>query len=217
MIYFKTKYQSTLVKVTFNQIAGKFRMILPQIIRMQYLYFVVRNRIHIYLLTYVWTFNRSAFAYGLFVEDTFQSPPPSSILHGNNPTSKNSSARGKKAVFLQLQPQNCINFITLKWLNDCAIRGLGYPLPIKTLYYYYYCGSICILLFRVYKNFLQILRNQNEFPMHSQRMNMNIQYDKKIVSQYDHNNCWTPLRDHSGRHKINKEPIISAFGLTHHY
>ena len=39
----------------------------------------------------------------------------------------------KKAVFLQLQPQNCINFITLKWLNDCAIRGLGYPLPIKTV------------------------------------------------------------------------------------
>ena len=102
-----------------------------------------------YIRTYVWTFNRSAFAYGLFVEDTFQSPPPSSILHGNNPTSKNSSARGKKAVFLQLQPQNCINFITLKWLNDCAIRGLGYPIPIKTLYYYYYCGSI---LFGVYSH-----------------------------------------------------------------
>ena len=92
-----------------------------------------------------------------FLWRTFQSPPPSSILHGNNPTSKNSSARGKKAVFLQLQPQNCINFITLKWLNDCAIRGLGYPLPIKTLYYYYYCGSILFGVYKIY--FFQILRN----------------------------------------------------------
>ena len=73
MIYFKTKYQSTLVKVTFNQIAGKFWMILAQIIQMYstkyILYFVVGIHIYLLLLTYVWTFNRSAFAYGLFVED----------------------------------------------------------------------------------------------------------------------------------------------------
>ena len=40
-------------------------------------------------------------------------------------------------------------------------------------------------------------------------------WQKHRISQYDHNNCWTSLRDHSGRHKINKEPIIYAFGLTH--